>query len=243
MLTEIPFDPTLKKKKKTPITTPVLEEGSLDKAGAEKEEEFSLSAGTKRKKAPKKEVPPQILAEDDPTSTLLPPGAKEEEKIEDTEKVTGAEHDHLYRTLLDRFTTKFGSEHPDSDFTIVIPTPLIGREGKKTIWSNFGETATILGRTDEHFSSYVFAELSANGSIDAKRQLIFKAGKYSPASLENVTKKYYATYVRCKSCNKSKTHLTKINRMDFVVCDCCGSKRHVEAISRGYEAQFKRKKN
>lgn len=225
------FDPTLKKKKKTPIETPVLEEGNLNKEKAE--EDFSLST----EKPKRKKIVPKILSENDPSAGLLPPGAKEGE-----EEATGAEQDELYNGLLERFYKEYETAHTNTDTKIVFPTPVIGRDGKKTIWGNFGETAAILGRSVEHFSLYVLTEFSAAGSINEQKQLVFKAGKYTTSSLGNITKKYYLNYVRCKSCNTSKTHFAKQDRMEFVVCDVCGSRRCVAAVTRGFETSFNRKK-
>ena len=230
MNVDFTFDATLKKKKKTPIEKPILEEGNQEKP--ETEVDLSLTATkpkTKKviKKVVKKAPSAKGDAEDDSAAA---PGASD------------AEQDQLYMTLHNRFRDLFEAEHPDSETKLLIPPPAIGRDGKKTIWSNFGDTAAILGRTVEHFSAYVFAELSATGSIDSKNQLIFKAGKFTVASLMNVTRQYHATYVKCKSCGSSKTHFAKQDRMDFVVCDVCASRRHVNAITRGFEAVLKRKK-
>lgn len=219
---EVPFDPTLKKKKKVPIEKPILEEATIEKPAAD--ENFTLSTDgkiIKRKKVLKKTVVSKAKASADSDAV---------------------EKDELYSTLLDRLRATLEKDHPNFDTKIVFPSATIGRDGKKTIWSNFGETATVLGRSVDHFSRYVFAELSANGSINEKNQLVFKAGKYTTTTLENVTKKYYLNYVRCKSCNSSKTHFTKQDRMEFIVCDACGSRRCVDTINRGYETVFKRKK-
>lgn len=238
MNVDFTFDATLKKKKKTPIEKPILEEGNQEKP--ETEVDLSLTATKpKTKKVIKKVVKKSVkaaaaaAADDDDDSAAAPAAPS---------GASDAEQDQLYMSLHNRFREMFEAEHPDSETKLLIPPPAIGRDGKKTIWSNFGETAAILGRSEEHFSAYVFAELSATGSINEKRQLIFKAGKFTVASLMNVTRQYHATYVKCKSCGSSKTHFAKQDRMDFVVCDVCASRRHVNAISRGFEAVLKRKK-
>ena len=50
-------------------------------------------------------------------------------------------------------------------------------------------------------------------------------------------------YVTCKTCKSPDTVLTKENRLYFMTCESCGSKRSVSAIKTGFQAQIgKRKK-
>lgn len=50
-------------------------------------------------------------------------------------------------------------------------------------------------------------------------------------------------YVTCKTCKSPDTLLEKENRIDFVSCQSCGSRRSVSAIKSGFKAQVgKRKK-
>lgn len=51
-------------------------------------------------------------------------------------------------------------------------------------------------------------------------------------------------YVTCKTCKSPDTLLTKENRIFFVACESCGSRRSVNAIKSGFQAQVgKRSKN
>ena len=44
-------------------------------------------------------------------------------------------------------------------------------------------------RTDEHVTSYLFAELGTSGSVDGARRLVIK-GRFQPKQIENVLRTY-----------------------------------------------------
>lgn len=51
-------------------------------------------------------------------------------------------------------------------------------------------------------------------------------------------------YVTCKTCKSPDTLLTKENRIFFMSCESCGSRRSVNPIKSGFQAQVgKRSKN
>lgn len=46
-----------------------------------------------------------------------------------------------------------------------------------------------------------------------------------------------ADYVTCRTCKSPETRLVKENRLYFICCDTCNSRRTVSAIKKGFEAQ------
>lgn len=48
-------------------------------------------------------------------------------------------------------------------------------------------------------------------------------------------------YVTCKTCKSPDTLLVKENRIFFVACESCGSRRSVNAIKTGFQAQVGRR--
>jgi len=152
---------------------------------------------------------------------------------------------YTYEELLTRVFSILEEKNPDHGTRsqlIYIKPPTVGREGKKTVWFNFGEICTQLNRTTDHFSSFVFAELGTTGSIDANKCLVIR-GRYVQKHLEVIIRHYIKEYVACASCKSFKTTLSKDNRLHFLTCNECHSKRTVQPIKRGYEAQIgKRKK-
>lgn len=108
----------------------------------------------------------------------------EESTEGDMEKGTGIWHhnatqDLKYPQLLDRFFRILNDNHPDlmsgTAKSYKIPPPQCLREGnKKTIFANIADICKRMKRSDEHVTSYLFAELGTSGSVDGTRRLVIK---------------------------------------------------------------------
>lgn len=82
----------------------------------------------------------------------------------------------------------------------------------------------------------------AQGSVDGAGRLVIR-GRFQPKQIENVVRHYITEYVTCRTCRSPETRLAKENRLFFLCCDLCHSRRTVSAIRKGFEAQIgKRKK-
>lgn len=216
------FDPsTLKKKKKKKSTKPSEEGDSFEAKLAE--------AGMGEK-----EEGEEAVVEDTPVQEG------------DVEKGTGIwAHDATqqisYPQLLGRFFTLLHSHHPDlassGSKSYKIPPPQCLREGnRKTIFANIAEICKRMKRSDEHVTQFLFAELGTNGSVDGSRRLVIK-GRFQQKQIENVLRRYIVEYVTCKTCRSPDTELNKgENRLYFVTCNSCGSRRSVTAIKTGFSA-------
>jgi len=159
----------------------------------------------------------------------------------------GSDRDYTYEELLARIFRTLHSQNPDLSsasrkrYTIVPPS--VFREGnKKTIFANIGDICKRMHRQPEHVIQFLFAELGTTGSVDGEKRLVIK-GRFQQKQLENVLRRYIVEYVTCKTCKSPDTILTKENRIYFVSCESCGSRRSVGHIQTGYHAQVgKRKK-
>lgn len=112
----------------------------------------------------------------------------------------------------------------------------------------------------EHVIQFLFAEMGTTGSVDGAGRLVIK-GRFQQKQVENVLRRYIGEfiklsvservihllpveYVTCKTCKSLDTLLTKENRIFFMACESCGSRRSVNAIKSGFQAQVgKRSKN
>lgn len=170
-----------------------------------------------------------------------------------------------YDKLLERFFAHLHSAHPDlmssGSKSYVIPPPQCLREGnKKTIFANIPDICKRMKRSDEHVMQFIFAELGTSGSVDGSRRLVIK-GRFQQKQIENVLRRYIGMpsvisltkaaklipspgeYVTCKTCRSPDTELSKgENRLYFVTCNSCGSRRSVTAIKTGYSAQVGKRK-
>ena len=113
------------------------------------------------------------------------------------------------------------------------------REGnKKTVFANLAEICKRMKRSDEHVAQFLFAELGTSGSFADQKRLVIK-GRFQQKQLENVLRRYIVEYVTCKTCRSPDTDLSKgENRLKFVTCNSCGSRRSVQAIKTGFSAQI-----
>ncbi|CZT22386.1 probable translation initiation factor eIF-2 beta chain [Ramularia collo-cygni] len=152
-----------------------------------------------------------------------------------------------YDSLLHRFFALLHDSHPDlassGGKSYKIPPPQCLREGnKKTIFANINDICKRMKRTDEHVTQFLFAELGTSGSVDGNRRLVIK-GRFQQKQIENVLRRYIVEYVTCKTCRSPDTELNKgENRLYFVTCNSCGSRRSVTAIKTGFSAQVGKRK-
>jgi translation initiation factor 2 subunit 2 len=169
-----------------------------------------------------------------------------------------------YPLLLNRFFTLLNQYNPDilssGSKSYKIPPPQCLREGnKKTIFANIAEICKRMKRSDEHVTQFLFAELGTSGSVDGSKRLVIK-GRFQQKQIENVLRRYIGTlsisqyylsctnvglveYVTCKTCRSPDTELNKgENRLYFVTCNSCGSRRSVTAIKSGFTAQIGKRK-
>ncbi|KXN93009.1 putative eukaryotic translation initiation factor 2 subunit beta, partial [Leucoagaricus sp. SymC.cos] len=165
-----------------------------------------------------------------------------------TEAWLGSDRDYTYPELLTRFYASLHAANPAllsaSSKRYTIAPPSIHREGnKKTIFANVTDICKKMHRQPEHVIQYLFAEMGTTGSVDGAGRLVIR-GRFQQKQVENVLRRYIVEYVTCKTCKSLDTLLTKENRIFFMACESCGSRRSVNAIKSGFQAQVgKRSKN
>jgi len=243
-----------KKKKKAKTEDADAEGGDADAAAADGGLDLSTMKKKKKSKKPKEGTEDEFAAKlaaleiegNEGEGEDAPANATPVEDG-DMEKGTGIwAHDDTkaigYELLLSRFFTLLAQKNPDhassGSRSYKIPPPQCLREGnKKTIFANIAEICKRMKRTDEHVTSYLFAELGTSGSVDGSRRLVIK-GRFQQKQIENVLRRYIMEYVTCKTCRSPDTELNKgENRLYFITCNSCGSRRSVTAIKTGFSAQ------
>lgn len=194
-----------KKKSKKPKAEDAEGDGEADEEAAA-DGGLDLSTMKKKKKSKTKEgtkddFAAKIAALDIEGKDEEAPAATEKKVIDegDMEKGTGIwQHDEtkpiVYELLLSRFFTLLAQKNPDhassGSRSYKIPPPQCLREGnKKTIFANIAEICKRMKRTDEHVTSYLFAELGTSGSVDGSRRLVIK-GRFQQKQIENVLRRY-----------------------------------------------------
>ncbi|ESK86866.1 translation initiation factor [Moniliophthora roreri MCA 2997] len=154
----------------------------------------------------------------------------------------GSDRDYTYPELLTRFYSLLHAANPallsaSSQKRYTIAPPSIHREGnKRSIFANVTDICKRMHRQPEHVIQFLFAEMGTTGSVDGAGRLVIK-GRFQQKQVENVLRRYIVEYVTCKTCKSPDTLLTKENRIFFMSCESCGSRRSVNAIKSGFQAQ------
>lgn len=211
---DLSTDPTKKKKKKSikveddtsaePARTLSADPQTADAPAPEPkiitdDEVTDMFKGLAKKKKAKRTDKKSKSAEPTEAELEAGPDGEGEEEGGDPDEGTGiwnhnAKKDLKYGQLLDRFFQILQDKNPDMMSGKVksykIPPPQCVREGnKKTIFANIADICNRMDRSDEHVTSYLFAELGTNGSVDGSRRLVIK-GRFQQKQIENVLRRY-----------------------------------------------------
>lgn len=268
--TEEEFDPSLLKKKKkskktesddvSEVTDLMAELGSKKKKKSKEPKETDDAEGSdsgaggefemkkKKKKKSKSALSAfeQELQAAGVNTTESSPGETPEPEGAVSGVNEDGEPDLSYPQLLSRFFDVLRENNPDlagdrSGVKYKIPPPVVGREGnKKTMFANVKDIADRMHRPTEHVIQFLFAELGTSGSVDGSSRLIIK-GRFQQKQIETVLRRYIVEYVTCKTCKSVNTSLKKENRLYFLDCNSCGSRRSVSSIKTGYQAIMRRR--
>ncbi|KAK2736282.1 hypothetical protein FQN57_000812 [Myotisia sp. PD_48] len=246
-----------KKKSKKPKDSELESGEGADSPAAIADGEFDPSTIKKKKKKSSKKA-----ADGDFEAKLAQAGLGEdaapeeelspEQIIQELEAGTGIwSHDATqaisYPLLVTRFFNLIHSHHPDllaggSKSYKVIPPQCLREGNRRTIFANIADICKRMKRSEDHVTQFLFAELGTSGSVDGSRRLVIK-GRFQQKQIENVLRRYIVEYVTCKTCRSPDTELSKgENRLYFVTCNSCGSRRSVTAIKTGFRGQVGRRK-
>uniref|UniRef100_A0A6N2LDY2 Eukaryotic translation initiation factor 2 subunit beta n=1 Tax=Salix viminalis TaxID=40686 RepID=A0A6N2LDY2_SALVM len=195
----------------------------------------------------------------------------------------GTDRDYEYEELLGRVFNILRENNPelagDRRRTVMRP-PQVLREGtKKTVFVNFMDLCRTMHRQADHVMAFLLAELGTSGSLDGQQRLVVK-GRFAPKNFEGILRRYiskhltflfdslYAKlsrrksltgqgscflthmngsmsfsdeYVICLGCKSPDTILSKENRLFFLRCEKCGSGRSVAPIKAGFVARVGRR--
>ncbi|EGC37399.1 hypothetical protein DICPUDRAFT_46530 [Dictyostelium purpureum] len=228
------------KKKKKKSSSAASEETEKTEGGEEESLENTDFLAEKKKK--KKSSKSSSATTESSETTTDAVEEKEEKVVEGTIPWLGVDRDYKYSELTYRIYHLLQTNNPDliSDQKRQMKPPQVMREGtKKTIWANFAEICGILNRKPEHVLTYVFAELGTNGSIDGNQRLVIR-GRFKTSQIEVVIRHYISEYVACRNCKSPNTILERNNRLYFLCCNACNSKRSVAVIKKGLESVGKK---
>jgi len=127
--------------------------------------------------------------------------------------------------LIDKFYEEY-NHISQSDQKISLVKPSVILQNKRTCISNFNEVCHKMNRPLEHVKSYFDDELSVTSSINANDSLII-VGIFQENKIISILKQYIEKYLICSQCKSCNTEIIKENRLHFVKCNKCFSKKSI----------------
>lgn len=124
-----------------------------------------------------------------------------------------------------------------------LPVPILERMGKKkTVIVNFGRICDAFHRPMEDVKDFIEKELSIRGNLDSNDALILKFEIRKQTDFDRVLIKYLDEYVKCNSCHRIDTTLTKDGRRLELRCNVCTATRTVTAAGTAtFSAQIEKR--
>ncbi len=101
-------------------------------------------------------------------------------------------------------------------------------QGAKTIFFNFYDVASALRRDPEHMLKFFLKEL-ATSHEEKDKKIIFQ-GRFPGPLINKKLELYAKNFVLCPNCCKPDTRLIKVDRIEFIKCEACGTRQAVKKV-------------
>jgi translation initiation factor 2 subunit 2 len=132
-----------------------------------------------------------------------------------------------YDDLLNVCIQKLPKECKDGE-RFCIPKADVLIQGARTIFLNFYDVANALRRDPKHLLKFFLKELAT--SYEEKDKKVTFQGRFPGVLMDKKIELYVKNYVLCPNCCKPDTKLMKIDRIDVLKCEACGSRQAVKRI-------------
>ena len=106
-----------------------------------------------------------------------------------------------------------------------LPEPDVIWVGNKTILRNYSGYPKLIRREPDKLLMYLAKELATAASLDGERAIFI--GRKDKQSFAQLFQKYMLEHVFCPVCGSPDTHIEKMNRLQFIVCEACGARSAV----------------
>lgn len=132
-------------------------------------------------------------------------------------------YEELLKKAMKKIPEKFSTKE-----RFTIPLVVVEIQGNKTFIKNFGEILSVLRRSSDHISKYLFKELATPGNVQGSVLILQR--KVPEENLQKKIESYTKEFVFCKVCSSPDTKLIKEDRFLFIKCEACGAKTPVRVI-------------
>jgi translation initiation factor 2 subunit 2 len=133
-----------------------------------------------------------------------------------------------YDDLLKRLRKGLGPSAAKSvDQRVELPPPITYWQGRKTIFKNFMDYPRIMRREPDKILMYLAKELATAASMDGERAIFI--GRRDKQSFAVILNRYMNERVLCPICGRPDTHIEKVKRLQFIICEACGARSPVRS--------------
>lgn len=133
-----------------------------------------------------------------------------------------------YEDLLKRLRKGLGPSVAKSvDQRVELPPPITYWQGRKTIFKNFMDYPRIMRREPGKILMYLAKELATAASMDGERAIFI--GRRDKQSFAVILNRYMNERVLCPICGRPDTHIDKVKRLQFIICEACGARSPVRS--------------
>lgn len=108
--------------------------------------------------------------------------------------------------------------------------PVFEKKDRKSYIHNFYDVCASIDRDPEEIKTYIGKELCMDTSIKEGGSLKIDAIVKSGLMIQTILGNYITENVMCKACKSCHTESQKIDRITYLVCNTCHSKRSLEKM-------------
>ena len=126
-----------------------------------------------------------------------------------------------YEDQLDRAMEQTPDIEGSSD-RFDVPEPEVRQEGNVTVYENFQDTTTRLGREDDHVVKFLQNELGTSGHIDESGRARL-TGEFRQSRIQESLDEYVDEFVLCSECGLPDTKLERERGALVLRCEACGA--------------------
>ena len=104
-----------------------------------------------------------------------------------------------------------------------VPDPNVRQEGNASVYENFQDTVSRLGRDEDHVMKYLQNELGTSGHIDESGRARL-TGEFGEDRIAAALDGYTEEYVLCDECGLPDTQIEREQGVQVLRCEACGAR-------------------
>lgn len=112
---------------------------------------------------------------------------------------------------------------------LLLTIPDVTFMNRKTYVKNFGDLCDRLGKTQLEIKAFFETDMNAVMSIDSNNMLII-TGRYNQIQVKKVLTNYVKQNMMCGECKSTDTEMVKENRITYLKCKKCYSKKSIDVV-------------